>query len=54
MSLDTVKAPTVAQLGEVAAELGFTCADADLAAHRDALLPAIGAYKSRRRRSGAL
>jgi amidase len=44
MSLDTVKAPTVTQLGDIAAELGFTFTDADLAAHRDALLPAIGAY----------
>jgi amidase len=44
MSLDTVKVPTLAQLGEVAAELGFTIGEADLAAHREALLPAIGAY----------
>jgi amidase len=44
MSLDTVKAPTLAQLAEVAAELGFTFGDADLAAHREALLPAIGGY----------
>jgi amidase len=44
MSLDTVKAPTLAQLGEVAAELGFSFTDSDLAAHREALLPAIGAY----------
>jgi amidase len=44
MSLDTVKVPTLAQLGEVAAELGFALSDADLAAHCEALLPAIGAY----------
>jgi amidase len=44
MSLDTVKAPTLAQLGEVAAELGLTLGEDDLAAHREALLPAIGAY----------
>jgi amidase len=44
MSLDTVKAPSLAQLGEAAAELGFTLTDADLAAHREALLPAFGAY----------
>jgi amidase len=44
MSLDTVKAPSLAQLAEIAAELGFTFAEADLAAHREALLGAIGAY----------
>jgi amidase len=44
MSLDTVKAPTLAQLGEVAAELGFSFSGADLAAHQQALLPGIGAY----------
>jgi amidase len=44
MSLDTIKAPSLAQLAEVAAELGFTLSEADLAAHREALLPAIGAY----------
>jgi amidase len=44
MSLDTVKVPTLPQLGEIAAELGFTFADADLAAHREALLPLLGAY----------
>jgi hypothetical protein len=37
MWLDTVKAPTVALLREIAVELGFTLSDADLAAHRDAL-----------------
>ncbi|MGH7117168.1 MAG: amidase [Stellaceae bacterium] len=44
MSLDTVKAPTLAQLREVAAELGLAFSDQELAAHRDALLPGIGAY----------
>lgn len=44
MSLDTVKAPTLAQLGTVAEELGFTFAPEDLAAHREALLPNIAAY----------
>ena len=44
MSLNTVKPPTLEQLGEVAAELGFTFAEADLAAHRDSLLPAFEAY----------
>jgi amidase len=44
MSLNTVKPPTLEQLGEVAAELGFTFAEADLAAHRESLLPAFEAY----------
>jgi amidase len=44
MSLNTVKVPTLEQLGEVAAELGFTFADADLAAHHECLLPAFEAY----------
>ena len=44
MSLDTVKAPTLEQLGEVAEELGFAFAPEDLAAHREALLPSIAAY----------
>ena len=44
MSLDTVKAPTLAQLREVAAELGLTFSDDDLAAHHAALLPEIAAY----------
>jgi amidase len=44
MSLETVKAPTPAQLREVAAELGLTFSDADLAAHHAALLPEIAAY----------
>jgi amidase len=44
MSLNTVKVPTIEQLGEVAAELGFTLPEADLAAHRKALLPSFEAY----------
>src|SRR6202158_5160567 len=44
MSLNTVKFPTLAQLGEVAAELGFAFTEADLAAHRECLLPAFEAY----------
>jgi amidase len=44
MSLDTVKIPSLDQLAEVAAELGFSFSDADLAAHREALLPGFGAY----------
>ncbi|HEY3910238.1 MAG TPA: amidase [Stellaceae bacterium] len=44
MSLDTVKAPTLEQLRVVAVELGLTFSDQELAAHREALLPGIGAY----------
>src|SRR5215472_15919768 len=44
MSLNTIKVPTREQLSEVAAELGFTFTDADLAAHHEALLPAFEAY----------
>ena len=44
MSLNTVKVPTLEQLGEVAAELGFAFTEADLAAHRECLLPAFEAY----------
>jgi hypothetical protein len=33
MSLGTVKIPTLAQLAEVAAELGLSFSEADLAAH---------------------
>ena len=44
MSLDTVKVPTLEQLGEVAAELGFSFTEADLAAHRESLLPSFEAY----------
>ena len=44
MSLNTVKVPTLEQLGEVAAELGFAFTEDDLAAHRECLLPAFEAY----------
>jgi amidase len=44
MSLNTIKVPSLEQLREVAAELGFTLDDADLAAHREALLPGFEAY----------
>jgi len=44
MSLNTVKVPSLEQLREVAAELGFTFDDADLAAHHRALLPGFDAY----------
>jgi hypothetical protein len=37
MSLNTVKTPTIEQLGEVAAELGLAFSGADLAAHDEAL-----------------
>src|SRR5437868_12368854 len=44
MSLNTVKVPTLEQLGEVAAELGFAFPEADLAAHHQSLLAAFEAY----------
>ena len=44
MALDTVKTPSLEQLREVASELGFTFSDADLAAHRESLLPSFEAY----------
>jgi amidase len=44
MSLNTVKTPTLEQLGEVAAELGLTFSPTDLAAHLEALLPSFAAY----------
>jgi amidase len=44
MSLNTVKTPTLEQLGEVAAELGLTFSQSDLAAHLEALLPSFAAY----------
>src|SRR5207249_4838859 len=44
MSLNTVKVPTLEQLGEIAAELGFAFTEADLAAHRECLLPSFEAY----------
>jgi amidase len=44
MSLGTVKIPTPAQLGEVAAELGLSFSEADLAAHLEALRPSFKGY----------
>jgi amidase len=44
MTLGTVKAPTVRQLREVAADLGMSFSDEDLAQHMDALASSIGAY----------
>src|SRR6266436_1770796 len=44
MSLNTIKVPTLEQLGEVAAELGITLPDTDLAAHHQSLLAAFEAY----------
>src|SRR5262249_9543977 len=44
MPLNTIKVPTLEQLGEVAAELGFTFGEADLAAHHETLRPAFEAY----------
>jgi amidase len=44
MSLNTVKVPTLQQLGEVAAELDFTLTEGDLAAHHEALQAAFEAY----------
>src|SRR5215467_4268651 len=44
MSLNTIKVPTLEQLGEVAAELGFTLPEADLAAHHQSLLAGFEAY----------
>src|SRR5215472_14389874 len=46
MSLNTVKLPTLEQLGEVAEELGFSFPEADLAAHYEALMPALEAYNA--------
>jgi len=54
MSLHTVKIPTREQLSEVAAELGFTFTDADLAAHHEALRPAFEAYNQLDRMSDEL
>ena len=44
MSLGTVKIPTLAQLSEVAAELGLSFSEADLAAHLEALRPSFEGY----------
>jgi amidase len=44
MPLNTVKVPTLEQLGEVATELGLILSEADLAAHHQSLLAAFDAY----------
>jgi len=44
MTLGTVKVPTTEQLREVAADLGMTFSDDDLASHLAALVPSVGAY----------
>jgi amidase len=44
MTLNTVKTPSLEQLGEVAAELGLSFSQADLAAHLDALQPGFALY----------
>jgi amidase len=46
MSLDTIKVPTPEQLREVAAELGLTFDEGDLAIHREALMAAFAAYNA--------
>ncbi len=46
MSLDTVKLPTLEELGEIAAELGFSLAEPDLAAHHEALKASFAAYNT--------
>ncbi len=44
MPLGTLKLPTVDQLRDVAADLGMTFSDDDLAQHRDCLVGGIAAY----------
>ena len=44
MALGTVKIPSLEQLREIAVELGFEFSEADLAAHRESLLPSFEAY----------
>ena len=44
MSLNTIKVPSLEQLGEVASELGLTLPEAELAAHHQSLLGAFEAY----------
>src|SRR5262249_41701687 len=44
MTLGTVKAPTTEQLRDVAADLGMTFTDADLATHLAALTGGVAAY----------
>ena len=44
MSLNTIKAPSLEQLSEVAVELGFSLPETELTAHHEALFPAFEAY----------
>ncbi|MGH7210411.1 MAG: amidase, partial [Acetobacteraceae bacterium] len=44
MPLGTIKLPTVAQLREVAEDLGLTMSDSELAIHRDCLTGSVAAY----------
>jgi amidase len=44
MALDTVKIPSLEQLREIAVELGFEFSEADIAAHRESVLPSFEAY----------
>jgi amidase len=44
VSLNTVIVPTLQQLSEVAAELGFVFPEADLTAHHESLLLGFEAY----------
>ena len=46
MTLGTVKAPTPAQLAELAKELGFSMTDEELATHLEAMQPNIDAYNA--------
>ena len=44
MSLNTIKAPTIEQLRDLAADLGMTLSERDLELHRLCLLPGIESY----------
>src|ERR1700732_507974 len=44
MTTETIKIPTLDQLRATAESLGFTMSDAELAAHRECLLPSFAAY----------
>jgi amidase len=44
MTLGTVKAPTPDDLREIAADLGMSFSDNELAQHLAALMPSIAAY----------
>ncbi|MBV9777759.1 MAG: amidase, partial [Acetobacteraceae bacterium] len=46
MPLGTVKLPTVEQLRDVAADLGLTMSDAELALHRECLAGSVEAYNA--------